>query len=65
MCWGTLPSGFPNANFGGLFGIGMVCNYSGGTLDLIQLQNNTNLSLRNAASHAGLTFNISCEIQTQ
>lgn len=65
IVWGTLPSGFPNANFGGPFGVGIVANYSGGTTDHIQVQNNSSLSLNNASAHAGATFNLSCEIQTQ
>jgi hypothetical protein len=60
-----LPANYPNANLGGCFGIGMVSNYSGGQLELLQVQNNANLTLRNALSHGGLTFNVTCVIPTQ
>lgn len=65
IVWGLLPAGFPNANFGGPFGLGSVSNYSGGTTDHIQVQNNSNLSLNNAAAHAGITFNLCCQVPTQ
>lgn len=63
--WGTLPTGFPNANMGGPYGVGIVANYSGGVSDHIQVQNNANLSLNNYSAHGGDTFNITCVVPTQ
>ncbi|MGH3275891.1 MAG: hypothetical protein ACRDNZ_16395, partial [Streptosporangiaceae bacterium] len=63
--WGLLPAGFPNANFGGPYGLGAVSNYSGGTGDHVQVQNNDNLSLANYSAHGGDTFNITCMVPTQ
>lgn len=65
IVWGLLPAGFPNANFGGPFGLGLVANYAGGVVDHIQVQNNSNLSLNNGIAHAGSTFNLCCQVPTQ
>jgi hypothetical protein len=61
--WGNMPAGYPNANLGGLFGMIMVCNLSGGTVDHIELHNNGNLGLNNV--HTGLNFDISGVMSTQ
>jgi hypothetical protein len=62
--WSAVPANYPNANLGGNYGELLVANYSAGTLDHIQVQNNGNLSLHNLTS-AGITFNISGMMATQ
>ena len=61
--WGNIPSGFPNANLGGIFGMVLVANLTGGTVDHIELHNNGNLSLQNA--HNSINFDISGVMATQ
>lgn len=61
--WGLLPASFPNANLGGIFGMGLISNLTGGTVNHLRVQNNSNLSLQNAT--AGITYDISCIVATQ
>jgi hypothetical protein len=61
--WGNIPSGFPNANLGGIFGMVLIANLTGGTVDHIELHNNGNLSLGNVRN--GLNFDISGVMATQ
>jgi hypothetical protein len=61
----VLPAGYPNANLGGCFGLGLVANLSGGSIDHIQVQNNANLTLRNALTEGTNTYNITSQIPTQ
>jgi hypothetical protein len=63
IVWGQMPSGFPNANLGGLYGVSLVANYSGGTVDHIELHNNGNLSIHNL--HNSINFDISGPMTTQ
>lgn len=59
----AVPAGYPNANLGGNYGEMLVANYSGGTVDHAQVQNNGNLSLNNL--HNNITFNLSGIMPTQ
>jgi hypothetical protein len=61
----AMPTGYPNANLGGNFGMGLVANLSGGTVDHIQVQNNGNISLHNFSTEGTINFNITCQIPTQ
>jgi hypothetical protein len=61
--WSTSPGSYPNANFGGIFGMMLVSNISGGTVDHIALHNNGVLSLMNA--HNSINFDISGVMHTQ
>lgn len=61
--WGTMPASFPNANLGGIYGVLLVANYSGGTVDHIELHNNGVLSIHNA--HNSVNFDISGVMCTQ
>lgn len=58
-----VPAGYPNANLGGIFGMGLVANLSGGTVDHIEIHNNGNISLNNL--HNSLNFDLSCVVPTQ
>jgi hypothetical protein len=58
-----IPANYPNANLGGIFGMLLVANLSGGTVDHIELHNNGNLSLNNV--HNSLNFDISGVMSTQ
>lgn len=59
----SVPAGYPNANLGGNYGLGLVANFAGGQVDHVRVQNNGNLSLHTAP--AGISFDISCCVQTQ
>lgn len=59
----SVPAGYPNANLGGNYGLGLVANFTGAVVDHVQVQNNGNLSLHNA--NPGSSFDLSCCLQTQ
>jgi hypothetical protein len=58
-----LPAGFPNANFGGPFGVGVIMNGTGGTGEHVNIHNNGNISLNNI--HSAFTFDLTCIVPTQ
>jgi hypothetical protein len=58
-----IPSGYPNANLGGCFGMYVVANLAGGTVDHVQLHNNGNIGLNNL--HNSFNFDISGVMTTQ
>jgi hypothetical protein len=58
-----MPSGYPNANLGGCFGMGVVANLAGGAVDHVQVHNNGNISLNNL--HNAFNFDLSCMVPTQ
>jgi hypothetical protein len=60
-----LPASFPNANLGGPFGFGVVASHTGGAVDHIQVQNNSNILLQNGTGHGGDTFDLCCMVPTQ
>ncbi|MGH3223577.1 MAG: hypothetical protein ACRDPY_33655 [Streptosporangiaceae bacterium] len=59
----ALPSGYPNANFGGPYGKAVVANLTGSTVDHLQVQNNGNLQLE--APAASISYDLSCTVATQ
>lgn len=61
--WSQIPANYPNANLGGILGMLLVANLSGGTVDHIELHNNGNLGLQNA--HNSINFDISGIMTTQ
>src|SRR6185437_2184203 len=58
-----IPTNFPNANLGGPFGMGLIANLTGGTVEHVEVHNNGNIGLN--ASHANITFDLSCIVPTQ
>jgi hypothetical protein len=59
----TIPVNYPNANLGGIFGMGLIANLTGGTVDHVEVHNNGNISLGNLRN--SINFDISCIVPTQ